>query len=341
MVIKKLTIENWKSIVHLELNNPNPFSVFVGPNASGKSNIFEALDFFNLNSKMAYHFAERKFGGLDSFKPYNYSAENIKIKFDCTLNEFNPVIEIHYKKINAGYEFLMMARRNFPVFSDSAFDFQLFSEKYPETPQLFEKFSRIFIGNTELDRSNFNDDFRLSTDAGNLEKVLKRILKDESKREEIIEWLQLLIPGFENIEIQSQELSGTDSLLIYEKGTQKPFPKNLISDGTYNILALLTAVFQSDEPQFLLIEEPENGLNPKVVKELVNLFRYRCEEHGDFIWLNTHSQTLIRQLQEEEIILVDKKEGETFVTQLKKGDASGMPLDEALLTNTFGGGIPW
>lgn len=54
-------------------------------------------------------------------------------------------------------------------------------------------------------------------------------------------------------------------MLIYEKGTNKSFNKNLISDGTFNILAILTAVYQKDEPQFLCIEEPENGLNPKVI----------------------------------------------------------------------------
>ncbi len=84
----------------------------------------------------------------------------------------------------------------------------------------------------------------------------------------------------------------------------KPFTKDLISDGTYNILCLLTAVFQSDEPQFLCIEEPENGLNPYVIETLVDLFRSACEDKGHYIWLNTHSQTLVRALKEEELILV-------------------------------------
>ena len=187
---------------------------------------------------------------------------------------------------------------------------------------------------------NYEDDQKLSLSCRNLESVLKRILKNENIREDIIEWLQLLVPGFENIEIQSSELSGTDSLLIYEKGFTKPFTKNLLSDGTYNILSILAAVFQSDKPQFLCIEEPENGLNPKVIKELVNLFRDKTGE-GHFIWLNTHSQTLVSQLKEEEIIIVDKIEGETRVKQIEKGKSYGLKLDEAWLTNVLGGGNPW
>ena len=47
MKIEKLTIDNFKSLNNFTLDNPNPFSVFVGANRAGKSNIFEALEFLN------------------------------------------------------------------------------------------------------------------------------------------------------------------------------------------------------------------------------------------------------------------------------------------------------
>lgn len=139
----------------------------------------------------------------------------------------------------------------------------------------------------------------------------------------------------------SSDLSGTDTLVMYEKEMNKPFTKDLISDGTYNILALLTAVYQSDEPQFLCIEEPENGLHPKVIRELVHFFREACETKGHYIWLNTHSQTLVSELTSEEIILVNKKKGETVVKQLKTPNLHGLRMDEAWLTAALGGGLPW
>jgi predicted ATPase len=201
--------------------------------------------------------------------------------------------------------------------------------------------NRVFVANTKSEKIPLKGDSILSSSASNLEKVLKRILLDEIKREEIKEWLDLFIPGFENIEIVSSELSGTDTLVMSEKGIKKPFTKDLLSDGTYNILALLTAVYQSDEPQFLCIEEPENGLHPKVIKELVHLFRDACKEKGHYIWLNTHSQTLVAELQPEEIILVNKKKGETITKQLKNHNMHGLRMDEAWLTAALGGGLPW
>jgi predicted ATPase len=181
----------------------------------------------------------------------------------------------------------------------------------------------------------------LNTDASNIEKVLKRIFKNENDREEIMEILQFLIPGFEKLEIITESLSGSDNMLIYETHLNKPLNKRLISDGTYNIIALITALYQSEEPQFLCIEEPENGLNPKVIKALVDIFRNVCKEKGHYIWLNTHSQSLISQLTTQEIILVDKVKGETRVKQIKGMNLHGLRMDEALLTNAIGGGIPW
>ena len=166
-------------------------------------------------------------------------------------------------------------------------------------------------------------------------------MKEETIKEELLDWLGLLIPGFSNIEVHSSELSGKDELVIYEAHSQEPFPKHLISDGTYNILCLLTAIFQSKEPQFLCIEEPENGLNPKVIKELVNLCRTKCEEEGHYIWLNTHSQTLVSALKPEELILVDKVEDNTRVKQITREDVNGLPLDEAWLSNALEGGLLW
>ncbi|MEO6687042.1 MAG: AAA family ATPase, partial [Dyadobacter sp.] len=89
------------------------------------------------------------------------------------------------------------------------------------------------------------------------------------------------------------------------------------------------------------IEEPENGLTPDVIKELVILFRNACEEKGHYIWLNTHSQTLVSQLTSDEIITVDKVKGKTKIKQFKGKDFHGLRMDEAWLTNSLGSGLPW
>ncbi len=51
MKIESLEIDNFKSLNNFKIENPNPFSVFVGANGVGKSNIFEALEFLSYLSK--------------------------------------------------------------------------------------------------------------------------------------------------------------------------------------------------------------------------------------------------------------------------------------------------
>ena len=325
MKIKSLHIKNFKSLVDVEIIDPNPFTVFVGANGVGKSNIFEALEFHLLN--MSDDLKLRLFGGAKQ-------VSNVKLSSNYTIAIKTDTFQIVREGDYFSSETKGLPGRIISVELNNDFE-----KEYVEKFQNI--FSRIFIEKEKYQKINYSDSAKLNLSASNLEKVLKRLLIDENKREEIKELLQLLVPGFERLEIYSDNIGSTDRLLIYEKSFDKPFNKDVLSDGTYNLICLLTAVLQSDEPQFLCIEEPENGLTPDVIKEMVTLFRNACEEKGHYIWLNTHSQTLVSQLTSDEIITVDKINGETKIKQFKGKDFHGLRMDEAWLTNSLGAGLPW
>ncbi|MBC7863997.1 MAG: AAA family ATPase, partial [Bacteroidia bacterium] len=82
MVINNLKIKNYKSIGEITIENPNPFTVFVGPNAAGKSNIFEALEFYTLLSKSQTIDLIREFGSIRNFHSLESPAQ-----FELQLNE--------------------------------------------------------------------------------------------------------------------------------------------------------------------------------------------------------------------------------------------------------------
>lgn len=333
MKIKKLHIKNFKSIADLEIIEPNPFTVFIGPNGAGKSNIFEALEFWNLNDRFKDSSVADFFGGESSF--LRTSSIDLSFSVEFQDNYFEMKKEVPEKAGDVDKKYYTIG-----TYADGREDYA--SDYLPNFEHFFRYFSRLFISKKNMQKLNYDGSDSLNFSANNLEKVLGRILKDKFKREELLNWLNLFIPEFEDVIIESNR--NKDILIVREKYTDKDFTKDLLSDGTYNILVLLTAVFQShdDEPQFLCIEEPENGLNPKVTKELVSLFRYACKEKGHYIWLNTHSQSLVSQLEPHEIILVNKKEGETKVKQLEKDlKLYGLPMDEAWLSNALGGGLPW
>ncbi|MVM37478.1 AAA family ATPase [Spirosoma sp. HMF3257] len=331
MKIKRLVIENFKSIERIELIEPNPFTVFVGPNGSGKSNIFEALEFVNSCSKSVPQEAIRQFGGvvdianrkLSISKPFHFlinydifpEEASLEINFDQSLGWFSKSRSLPSR---GDYE-----RGSFLTTPNALQQFSL-------------GFSRFFVKNKDLLRIDYQDNVSLNLAATNLEKVLKRILYDNSLQSEIFEWLGLFVPGFKAVEIDDR-----NELHWFEEFAPSYFTKDLISDGTYNILALLTAVYQSDEPQFLCIEEPENGLHPQVLTSLVDFFRQQCKEKGHYIWLNTHSESIVRCLTTDEIVLVNKRNGSTQTRQIKGRNIYDLPTDQAWLTGALGGGLPW
>ena len=335
MKIKELKIKGFKSIGEIVLKSPNRFSVFVGANGAGKSNIFEALEFFNYCNSFEIEEALRLFGNFNEIRHQNLASEDDEINLKIDLGTPKPEVKVPSSFYSNNKSYIDASILNLRTHHEKIIDSQ--SKEFRQ----LVNFSRLFIGNTPLKKINAHDDSKLTLDASNLEKVIKRIFSNACQKNEILEIIQLLVPEFERAEIISEELSGTDNLIIYEKSLRKPLTKRLISDGTYNILAILAAIYQSDTPQFLCIEEPENGLNPKVVRELVRIIRNQCEERGHYIWLNTHSQTLVSELRPEEIILVDKVNGMTQTKQVAGMDLHGLKMDEALLTNSLGGGIPW
>ena len=330
MKIKSLQIKNFKSIEDLVLIEPNPFSVFVGPNGAGKSNIFEALEFVSFLYVFTPEVSLNFFG-----EPQDYlKKESFSFKLGTENSE---PLEV---QLTPTWDHGILKSIQFKNDYGSTNTDQTIKLALSPYLEFVKKFQKVFLANRKKGRPNINmRNEAVSVDGSNLERVLKRVFQDTTLKEEITEWLKILIPEFKDIEIRSSDLSGEISFVIFEKSTNTPFAKHLISDGTQNILTLLTAVYQSNEPQFLCIEEPENGLHPLVIKELVNLFRTACEEKGHYIWLNTHSETLVRQLRPEELILVDKRNGATQVKQLKGFDTFGLELDEAWLTNALNGGV--
>jgi len=367
MKIKKLQIKNFKSLVEFELQDLKPFCAFVGPNASGKSNIFEALEFtnyilhYNRNNQIDISY----FGGdgilsyqskeISSIGGVNYSnlrssdiafyyefADTVSINFYVALSTkegMGNIVSIGRKPegyfnhkpdvLNLGDRF---AREQFAnEVHESGFEFG------NEYEQFVDNFSRIFVGKSALLR--FPAPGKLNVDASNLSSIIGQIFADKSKREDFIDWLRILIPEFDNIEVKRSSIDGSFAFSLYEKSSRRPFPTSLISDGTYNLISLMAAVYQSNQPQFLCIEEPENGLHPQAIELLVDFFRENCEENGHHIWLNTHSQTLVRCLEIEEVILVNKINGSTKAKQLNKLDNVDIRTDEAWLTNALGGGV--
>ncbi len=169
-------------------------------------------------------------------------------------------------------------------------------------------------------------------------------LRDANKLAELKEWIQFFVPDIREIDFKITYNPGQGlqyNIRLIDEANRSIIPFELISNGTLNLIAIIATILNDKSPKFICIEEPENGLNPYIVRELVQIFRNACMEKGHYIWLNSHSQTLVSELTEEELITVSKTQSSTRIKQFKPGDFHGLRADEAWLTNVLGGGNPW
>ena len=74
----------------------------------------------------------------------------------------------------------------------------------------------------------------------------------------------------------------------------------------------------------------------------MSFFREMTKKYHHHIWLTTHSVSLVSELVEEELIIINKKDGVTHANPCEPGDFEEMNPGEAWMSNMLkGGGLPW
>jgi predicted ATPase len=110
---------------------------------------------------------------------------------------------------------------------------------------------------------------------------------------------------------------------FYLKMKERDFdvPGWLLSTGTLRVLALLSVLRHPDPPPLLVIEEIENGLDPRTIHLLVEEIRAVVEEGRTQVIVTTHSPYLLDLLPLSSIVLVDRIDGEPRFTRPADSDA--------------------
>jgi predicted ATPase len=114
---------------------------------------------------------------------------------------------------------------------------------------------------------------------------------------------------------------GTVFLTSQERALLRPTPIHQMSSGEIVFIAFLSLICAPDDLSgtLFLIEEPENHLHPRLLETLMSLLRQARQEVEDRnvphsqIVLTTHSPYLLDQMNLDEVVWVEKKEGETRV----------------------------
>jgi predicted ATPase len=185
-------------------------------------------------------------------------------------------------------------------------------------------------------------DVLLLPDAGNLSSVLYSVQQGHPGLwSEILEDLHTAYPDFVKLTVPAGGGDGKVHLRWFERPYEKEggMSANLLSDGTLKLLCLMAILKTPDPPSLICIDEPELGLHPDWIKLVAELLQDAATRTQ--VIVATHSPHIVAKLDPEQVIVTEKVDGETHLTQLRTRDLKNwlkdFSLAELWLSGEIGG----
>ena len=153
---------------------------------------------------------------------------------------------------------------------------------------------------------------RLSATGGHLPNALMRIGSQAAVAQQLAE----LIPGIVSVDVDNDDVRQQRTLGVTMKNRER-YAASSLSDGTLRFLAL--AVLASDPlaTGLVCLEEPENGIHPQRIPEMLRLVRSLAEDMDPDdsedasvstlrqVIINTHSPLVVAELPDSDLLMAE------------------------------------
>ena len=364
MKVSRIRLENWKNFKHLDLQFHRR-AFFVGPNASGKSNLLDVLRFLRdlAGPQGGFQTAVAARGGVGQLRCF-HARQSPTIAIDVSIDlddggewryrlEFGqdtqriPIVkrEQVWRGDHSLFERPDDADRADPNRLTQTYLEQVNANK--EFREIAEFFAQIrylhlvpqLVRDPERSRSRAEDPF--GTDF--LERIAATPRKTQTSRlRRINAALRLAVPqlGEVNLERDSRgvpHLRGRSEHWRPSAGWQS---EEHFSDGTLRLLGLLWALLDGTAP--LLLEEPELSLHAAIVRQVPSMMARAGGKSRRQVFVSTHSFELLSDptiAPEEVVLLAPSDQGTTASLasdhrEIKALLEGGLTMAEAVLPMT-------
>ncbi len=136
--------------------------------------------------------------------------------------------------------------------------------------------------------------------------------------------LHTILPNVDGLEVEVNNL-GEVELKVKENGIL--VPARVLSEGTLRVLGLLALSGAKDQPSLVGFEEPENGIHPRRLQLVAELFKTRAGMGETQYIITTHSPILPDLMPDESLFVCKKVGGETRIESFKTWGALGRRAD--------------
>lgn len=343
-MIERIIIENYKSIREMDIRL-GPINVLIGGNGAGKSNF---ISFFKL-VKEVYE------GNIRSFS-LKKGANNLLYRgvkhSDHLLGslDFDNTIRYQFQLFASTEQSLFVAHESVYWNKDETSEKNY--EKWHWAPDkkdlngYLNSFRVYHFHDTSETAAlkaigQIDDNALLREDGSNLSAYLFLLKEKYPKNFNRIEMaVRSIAPFFERFDLKPRNLDPNQIKLEWkEVDSDMYLDAHQLSDGTLRFIALATLLLQPNPPKTIIIDEPELGLHPFAIHKLAGLVKKAS--HGSQIIISTQSVELVNQFEAQEVVTVDRTDGQSVFQYLNgenlKGWLEEFSLGDIWQKNIIGG----
>ncbi|MGK3966165.1 AAA family ATPase [Sorangium sp. So ce118] len=342
-LLTKVRVEGFRSLKEVDLDL-QPINVLIGPNGAGKSNLLSVLRLVPLMRTQNLRYFVGQEGGasrLLHYGPQKTRELAISLRFTEASEQWGYTARLGY----AAGDSLVFAQELLSLESDirqgawldigaGHVESQMSSvQPWPHTlskvEQLVARMGFFHFHDTSFQsplRQNARqaDSKYVRSDGSNLAAYLYRLKHSESEDARaawtLLEGLvRRVAPFVKTLEPDLVEPAQGDASavrLYWHDEREYRFDVHDLSDGTLRAIALFAALTQppGTRPKFITIDEPELGLHPAAISMFAGLVR-SASAHSQIL-VATQSPALLDEFAPDEVVVAERRGGETTFTRL-------------------------
>jgi predicted ATPase len=335
-MIQSASFRNFKSLRHVDVDLER-LTVFVGPNASGKTSILEGLYYLSLlgsTDPKELFTGQRRPLVLYTRGPIN---EDMVLENRNNDSAFRLTIcPPHDLSVMGEYSDFLSAVDWEWVFRLESRDLRQADSNWTEVKRLdSNRFRSAFLrlDARKLAEPSYSVHVRpwVENEGEGLASVLAFVALNQPDRfRSLQECLQSVIPSvkrirfnrvpiyrneIESIRIDDARLSRSlkkeyiGDEIVFDFQGASDIPAHLASEGTILVLGILATMLGPDRPNLVLLDDLDHGLHPKAQRKIIPLLRKLVDESKHLQFLNrdlqiiatTHSPYIVDELDPKEV----------------------------------------
>ena len=323
--IKEIALKNYRSFVDARCRL-SPFTLIVGANNAGKSNLLKAVEDF---SKWWCDFDFDDLFGTQWIVTRHHAAKEGEADVSLSWSDGTRT------ETRSSPTIVMGGLR------------QVGNESNPlRTPIPIFRFDPELIGRPEEKTGKVGLSAVGSGVSATLDQWNAGVKANRDRFARVVAELSRCIPEIEAISFFDDD-KGRRGIQVEQSGIPKAVPLSEVSEGTRIVLAILTLLNLETPPPVMLIEDIDRGLHPRLYEKLVEFLRSVTMSGRTQIVATTHNPYLLDEFEDmpEAVVVVEKKDGASTLSNLderlrailKPGAELEMPLGELWFSGSLGG----